>query len=180
VARRDSKRRCEACGLPGADYLRTNAPVTSYTVPWNALLRARTHKGSSVYVCPNCKTPVERTRRSFKPTPAAAAAFNHSDHSILAIECPLTKTPVLTTHEGFIPGLCADGTLRLFEWPDAGLDEALATAYYAAGLLATEPLQSTSDPTVAKVRSATVQGFQERGGLPPPERAVKDWLVPDE
>ncbi len=165
MAQPDARRACEACGLRGG---RGNV------IPWNSLVRARTHEGASVYLCPDCKTPLERSGEAFVASPAAAAAFRASDKTILEFEVPLT-TPPATTHDGLLPVMCDDGAFRLFEWPEEGLDEPLVRGMYAALELSQKVPRSTPPDRVERAKQILSECFVSVGGLPPPERAVRDW-----
>jgi hypothetical protein len=155
---------------------------------WSTFVRAWTDKGKPVYLCPHCKTPVERTWRRFKATPAAAAAFRLADKSIVKFDEPvgyfLTRPRPLeraehpaTTYDGLLPALADDGSFWLFEWPDDGLDEELATGWYAVSVLSAADWSGVDPELAGKAPDVAKRVFLKRGGLPEARRAVVDWDV---
>jgi hypothetical protein len=82
---RSDRERCPVCRYRGGS---EPAPLLLFPVPWNRIVVARTHDDASVFICPECETPLERRWRRLRNTQAAAAAVrNRGSNQVLAIEC---------------------------------------------------------------------------------------------
>ncbi len=120
--------RCPGCGWPSRPDWYAVAPA----LPWNRIVRGRTHKGSSVYVCARCDTPVERRLGRFRATAAARVAVASASGDVLRVECRWEPGYHSVTDSEQALIVKEDGTVRLEGRPEQPSREFLYRHFYAA------------------------------------------------